>query len=76
MDAEKFEIIKKLLEVRIKSEQYFIGLWKKECSKHPTDHFNQRVLSGHLSSYFAYRTMLDWLNNEDLLRHYASMWLN
>lgn len=75
MDAERFEIIKKLLEAHIKSLKDSIDFYREEKAKDPTDEILKRVLAGDVQAYYAYRKVLEWLISDEALRWSANIWL-
>lgn len=76
MDAERFEIIKKLLEAHIKSLKDSIDFYREEKAKHPADEIIKRVVAGDVQAYYAYRTVLEWMISDAALRWSAIIWLN
>lgn len=76
MDKEKFETIKKLVEERIKLTCHLIDIWQEEKLENPGNKLSERIVAAYIRENFAYRTVLDWLTDDDVLMRSADTWLN
>lgn len=76
MDEEKIEIIKKLLEERIKLSTYLIDIWQEEKLENPNNKLSEQIVAAYVREIFAFRTVLDWLTDDDVLRCSAARWLH